>query len=113
MPPEKLPLTSDAASFQSYRTNHQVQAWRGNDLPSINWSWEESSVGFVPVRMSQSAAPESLLRTIKCNCGGRCDKRNCTCRKNGLHCISACGQCQDISCLNALQVETEEENDDN
>lgn len=112
VPPETLPPTTDAASFHSYRTYHQVQIWQGNDLPSTDWGWEESSVGLVPVRMSQSAAPESLLRTIRCNCGGRCNKRNCTCRKNGLHCTSECGQCRGISCLNTLQVETEEENDD-
>ena len=61
VPPEKLPPTTDAASFHSYRTYHQVQTWQGNDLPSTDWGWEESSVGLVPVRMSQSAAPESFL----------------------------------------------------
>ena len=54
----------------------------------------QSAAGLVPVRMAQSAAPE---RIIGCNCGGNCDKKICTCRRNGLLCIATCGQCRGIT----------------
>ena len=113
VPPEKLPPTTDAAAFHSQRTYHQVQAWCGNDLPAEDWGWVSSSDGLVPIKMSQPAAPEQLLRTIRCNCGGNCDKRSCTCYKNALQCTSACGQCKGIACLSGPEVERQDyDNDD-
>lgn len=104
VPPEKLPPTDDAASFHAFRTYHQVQAWRGNDISPEAWGWIESPPGLMPVRMTQPAAPEQLLKIIRCNCGGQCEKRSCTCRKNGLLCTPACGQCKGITCSNGPQV---------
>ena len=63
--PKKLPPTTDAASFHSYRTYHQVRVWRRNDLPPIDWGWVNSPNGLVPERMDQPAAPELLLKTIR------------------------------------------------
>ena len=111
--PEKLPPTSDAASFHSYRTYHQVQTWRGNDLSPVEWGWSATPNGLVPIKMVKSAAPEPLLRTIRCNCSDRCDKRTCTCRKNGLQCTPACGQCKGLTCLNApCEIADDEENEE-
>ena len=105
--PEKLPPTSDAASFHSQRTYHQVQAWRGNNISSEVWGWKATPTGLAPIRMTQPAAPERLLKIIRCNCGGQCDKKTCTCRKNALQCTPACGQCKGITCLNVLQVDSQ------
>ena len=60
--------------------------------------------------MSREAAPEQLLRTIRCNCGGKCDRKSCTCLKNGLLCTTACGQGKGVSCLN-VQVNSSESKD--
>jgi hypothetical protein len=60
--------------------------------------------------MKELASPEKLLRTIRCNCGGRCDKKSCTCLKNGLLCTTACGQCKGVSRLN-IQAENIDNND--
>ena len=35
--PETLPPTSDAAYFHSLRVYHQVQSWKGNNLPAEEW----------------------------------------------------------------------------
>jgi len=110
--PEKLPPTIDAAAFHSQRTYHQVQAWCGNDVSPEDWGWTTSSGSLYPVKMTEPAAPERLLKMIRCNCGGQCDKKTCTCRKNGLQCTPACGQCKGITCMNASQVATTEDNDD-
>lgn len=100
VPPEKLPPTVDAGRFHSLRMYHQVQTWRSNNLPPENWGWSASPSGLVPFKMSKEAAPEQLLRTIRCNCGGKCDRKSCTCLKNGLLCTTACGQFKGVSCLN-------------
>ncbi len=112
VPPEKLPPTNNAAVFHSYRTYHQVQAWRGNDMSPEDWGWRSSSTCLVPVRMTQPAAPEKLLRIIRCNCGGKCDKKTCSCRKNGLQCTPACGQCRGITCTNGPPVQSQDEDQD-
>ena len=110
--PEKLPPTQDAASFHHYRTYHQVQEWRGNTLAPDEWGWAVSVNGLVPVKMTQPAAPEKLLKIIRCNCSGNCEKKSCTCRKNALQCTPACGQCKGITCSNGAPVDNEDDVDD-
>lgn len=104
LPPERLPPTSDAAKYHSYRVYHQVQTWVGNRMDPTKWGWviSKGQRGDVlkPVRMDQDAAPPSLLKLIKCNCGGKCDRNTCSCRKHGLPCTLACGQCKGITCTN-------------
>ncbi len=70
--PEKLPPTNDAAALHSKRTYHQVQVWRGNNMAPEDWGWKACSVGLQPIRMTQPAAPEGLLKIIRCNCSGKC-----------------------------------------
>ncbi len=90
---QRCVTTYDAAAFHSQRTYLQVQTWLGNDIPPEAWGWTISANGLVPTKMSQPAAPEKLLKIIRCNCGGQCNKKSCTCHKNGLVCTPACGQC--------------------
>ena len=101
IPPERLPPTSDAARFHSQRVYLQVQAWLGISLNPTEWGWSlHKSDRLRPRRMEKSAAPASLLKIIRCNCTGKCDKNTCSCRKNGLLCTMACGQCKGITCRN-------------
>lgn len=115
LPPESLPPTCDAAKYHSYRVYHQVQTWLGNTLDPTKWGWLLHKGLHVeklkPVRMQRDAAPASLLELVKCNCHGKCDKNTCSCRKNGLLCTLACGQCKGITCTNA-GVNSEELLDD-
>jgi len=113
VPPEKLPPTNDAAAFHSHRTYHQVQGWCGNNISPEDWGWIASSTGLVPIKMTLPAAPECLLKIIRCNCGGKCSNKACTCCKNGLKCTPACGQCKGITCMNGPQVESHDDDDDN
>ena len=106
--PEKLPPTQDAARFHHY---HQVQEWRGNTLAPDEWGWAVLVNGMVPVKMTQPAAPEQLLKIVKCNCSGNCAKKRYTYRKNALLCTPACGQCQGITCSNGAPVDNEDHDD--
>lgn len=114
LPPESLPPTCDAARYHSYRVYHQVQTWLGNILDPTKWGWllhKGQNMKLKPVSMRRDAAPASLLKLVKCNCHGRCDKNTCSCRKNGLSCTLACGYCKGITCTNA-GVNSEEFLDD-
>ena len=72
----------------------------GNDIFPDVWGWKKSITGLLPIRMSQPAAPECLISIIRCNCSGKCNKKTCTCCKNGLLCTPASGQFRGITCLN-------------
>ena len=95
VPPERLPPTSDAARYHSQRVYHQVQTWLGVLLDPTDWGWVQERTAewtfYKPQRMLKPAAPSSLLKIIHCSCGGKCDKKTCSCRKNGLSCTAACG----------------------
>ena len=60
--------------------------------------------------MSEEASLEELLRTIRCHWGGKCDRKSCTCLKNGLLCSTASGQCKGMSCLN-VQTDSSDSKD--
>ena len=104
LPPERLPPTSDAARFHSHRVYLQVQTWLGKDLEPTKWGWDLQKTQHGPIlkphKMDKAAAPGSLLKIIKCNCTGMCNKNTCSCRKNGLQCTLACGQCKGLNCTN-------------
>lgn len=51
-------------------------------------------------------APENLLNTIFCNCKNGRGSR-CGCRKSGLPCSLACGQCNGQACLNASPYQSD------
>ena len=97
-----LPQTSDAATFHSQRTQLQMQSWMNKEkLNPSEWGWKLHNERLVPIKCSKSAAPSKLLNVIRCNCKTNCDTRRCTCRKNGLECSSACGECKRNSCSNS------------
>ena len=46
---------------------------------------------------------DSILKVIRCKCKTGSDAayaKKCSCRKNGLFCVMACGQCQGEECSN-------------
>ena len=106
--PEKLPPTENAAEFHSYRVHIQVLHWNSfldtNALPTY-WGWKVENGIFTPIPMTLGPAPEGLLNFIRCNC--KPTSRNphstniCSCRKNSLPCVAACGNCHGDGCGNA------------
>lgn len=63
----------------------------------------------------QEPAPEHILQIIRCNCStttkNPCGKL-CQCRRHGIPCMTACGQCQGINCTNAINNGDDEMGDD-
>lgn len=95
-----LPPTNAAVHQHINRVYYQVQTWLGNDLDPQQWGWVLQNKVLNPITTILPPAPEELLNTIFCNCKNGCGSR-CGCRKAGLKCTSACGQCSGQACLNA------------
>lgn len=106
--PQSLPPTERAAYFHSLRVHLQVIEWKSLmrvTLPAVDWGWKLQHGMYEPVMTDLAPAPQKILKFVRCNCKlmGKnvCGTNACTCRKTGLLCISACGQCYGKNCHNA------------
>lgn len=102
--PQTLPPTSSAIEYHSLRVYHQIQAWRGYHLDPLTWGWRSEEEQLIPIMMSTEPAPAELLKTIRCNCLTECKTSRCSCRRAGLECTLACGECRGMSCANSHPV---------
>ena len=104
--PQNLPPTAAAARFHSLRVYLQVKQWQGEGagMSMEDWGWKVSNYQVFPVATDLPPAPESLLQLIRCNCSSDCSSMRCICRKNGMQCSPACGQCKGSSCTNSLNT---------
>ena len=109
-----LPPTSAAARYHSYRVYLQISQWKSPHctLREESWGWKVTESGFVPILTDRPPAPADLLKIIRCDCKTDCSSGCCTCRKNGLKCTLACGDCQGSSCTNASAMLLEEGDSD-
>ena len=83
---QDLPPTSAAAKYHSQRVYLQIKQCKGEDegMSVADWGWIVNVDQVVPVMTDLSAAPESLVRMIRCNCSLDCASARCTCRKHDL-----------------------------
>uniref|UniRef100_UPI00358F2B9D uncharacterized protein n=1 Tax=Myxine glutinosa TaxID=7769 RepID=UPI00358F2B9D len=114
--PETLPPTEGAAAQHSLRAYLQTRDWillQSMSLNPSDYGWTICVHGYEPVPTLDPTAPEELLQFTSCNCHGDCSNRRCSCKKNGVTCISACGVCNGITCRNCSHdvVESEEDID--
>lgn len=118
--PQKLPPTERAAHFHSLRVHLQVLLWKkltNADMDPKLWGWKLDGTVFTPVMTDLGAAPESLLKFVRCKCKlssrNPCGSHICSCRKNGLICVTACGDCRGEGCRNAEEIflDIEEDSD--
>ena len=109
--PKNLPPTSAAAKYHSYRVFLQVTEWKdiGCDISPESWGWMITESGFKPIATDNGPAPEELLKMIYCSCTSDCSSAQCSCRKHGLPCTPACGQCRGSGCQNALPCVEDDE----
>lgn len=114
--PQSLPPTARAAYFHSLRVHLQVIEWKSLmrvTLPAEDWGWKLQHGMYEPIMTDLAPAPEKILKCVRCNCKlmGKnvCGTNACTCKKIGLWCISACGQCYGKNCHNAKDNMSSEE----
>ena len=106
--PEKMPPTNRAAFFHGLRAHHQIVIWKIlNDKDVIldpkDWGWFVSEDAISPIKTDNNVAPKSLLKVVRCTCKSstnQCGSNRCSCRKNGLRCMSTCGECCGEDCQN-------------
>ena len=59
---------------------------------------------YLPIATDLEAAPKDLLNVVRCKCQTEtnkpCSSNLCSCRKHGLHCVSACKNCNGECCEN-------------
>ena len=71
-------------------------------LDPEHWDWKLDCTALTPVMTDMTAAPETLLKCVRCKCKlssrNRCGTNVCSCRKNGLKCVTACGNCRGENC---------------
>lgn len=101
--PEGLPPTDSAAAQHSLRAYLQLQDWlvlRSMSRDALNYGWLRDARGYEPIVMTDPMAPDELLKFISCNCKTTCSTQRCSCKKNNVKCISACGHCHGMDCKN-------------
>ena len=64
------------------------------------WEWLNINGKLLPKPTNKQSTPDSLLKTIVCNCTGDCSTVQSGCRKGGNPVSSVCGICQLQECTN-------------
>ena len=105
--PQALPPTTGAAIQHSLRAYLQFQDWlcleEAQSLDPSEYGWSIGVNGFQPTTTLDPVAPEKLLRLTSCNCKKGCSNNRCSCKKNGVKCIPACGVCNGLECGNSSE----------
>ena len=107
--PANYPPTVDAANQHALRAYLQLQDWlilKSMSRDPTLYGWHVSSQGqYEPIMTLKPAAPANLLKLISCNCAGDCTTMKCSCKRNGVKCISTCGKCHGSHCKNVVVVD--------
>ncbi|XP_065666696.1 uncharacterized protein LOC136087548 [Hydra vulgaris] len=102
--PERLTPTENASKYHSFRVYLQIQQWLGVNMDETKWVWRRENDVLVPIKTYKDPAPIHIPNIIRCNCGTNtktpCGKQ-CQCRRHGINCMTACGQCQGLECTNS------------
>jgi hypothetical protein len=69
---------------------------------------------FEPLGSTEPIVPSSILKFISCNCQRTAtensrENNRCSCKRFGLKCISACGNCHGLNCPNSIAQEVNED----
>ena len=81
-------------------------------LDPEEWGWKVDGSTLSTVMTDKAPAPEKLLKFVRCKCKlssrNPCGSNACTCKKNGMKCVTACGDCRGDGCKNAEDILLEE-----
>ena len=116
---EKLPPTESAAEFHSLRVHCQILKWKNEDQTDFSptqWGCKNCNGSFEPIDTILELGLAELLNVIRCNCKlsakNPCGASNCSCRKKGLPCVTACRNCHGDICTNVSKVEIMDKSED-
>jgi hypothetical protein len=117
--PERLPPTENAARYHVFRAHLQILQWKCLStavVDAVMWGWKLHEGKYIPIANDRDIAPADLLKVVSCKCRSDarkpCGSQLCMCRKYGLSCISACKNCNGVSCENATEISIDNIADD-
>ena len=103
--PQSLPPTEGAAKQHALRAYLQLWDWITLEcmhFDPLHYGWRVNDKNeYEPIPSLDPIAPKHLLELTHCNCQKNCYNRRCSCKKNDMRCISACGYCKGTSCSNS------------
>ena len=80
-------------------------------VTATDWGCRKDGNILVPIMSDKEPAPFDLLKFIQCNCklttNNPCSSNVCTCRKHGISCMIACGNCKGQNCTNVKVIKPE------
>ena len=107
--PEKLPPSERSAYHHGLRVHLQIMQWLLLDedddtFKPTEWGWCQAVGHLKPITTDRVIPPPEILHVIRCKCKptskNPCGTNLCSCRKNGLKCMSSCGGCHGENCNN-------------
>lgn len=106
--PELLPPSIRAAHYHCLRVYLQVRQWNTLSVQGTDpllWGWSLNGQQLEPITTDIAPAPDCILNIVRCNCKvpglNQCSTNICSCRKHGLTCVAACGNCHSNGCANS------------
>ncbi len=92
----------------------RTSLWQCKDagLMLEDYGWKVVGNQVLPLTTDLPAAPQAFLKMIRCNCTTDCATRSCSCRKHGLECSPACGQCHGTACTNSSIIDDSDDDKD-
>ena len=106
--PENLPPTDGAARQHSLQAYLRLQDWlvlQSMSRDPKEYGWYLTTGGaYEPFLKTDAIAPANLLKFVSFNCSGNCTTKRCSCKKNNVKCILACGTCHGNQCKNIAEV---------
>ena len=117
--PETLPPRERPMYFHSLRVHLQVCQWKYLNLHCLKpeeWEWTFVVKVLKPIKTDMQPTPKSILKFVSCKrkwTSKNVYRRNlCSCRKYGLKCMVACGECRTESCGNSVDIVEEDYDED-
>ena len=78
----------------------QMQEWQGEDMNPEEFGWRLSNGKYHPVQGHSEPCLKEIAAQLCCSCKKDCSSQQCSCKKHGLNCSTACYFCQGQSCTN-------------
>ena len=75
------------------------------DIDPTDWGWSLEENRLTPFMTDKDAYPENILNIVRYKCKS-------TWRKNGLKCVSTCGDCNRNGCSSASEMIIDEDDDE-
>ena len=103
---ESLPPSEGSAYQHALRVFLQVSDWKflqEAHRDPVDWGWVLRNGEYFPIYSKEPVAPADLLKFVRYNCKLTSKNpclTNCSCKKDGLHCVVACGNCRGDGCQN-------------